>query len=226
LPPDWGLLTVPKSATGHAGRVPTTVAEIAAEVLAKTPESIRTQAPRESFVGLGGSSMDAVRLLALCERRLGRTLDLARLLSSSPLADVLAEATACQVMADPAGRTDQLREILPAQRGLLMAEAPGAKGALRTLVSAELTGPLDGAALHETLRWIVARHEALLTYVLLRFAAWLSRRGHSFTRLFALLRSALWQKLELRSLLEVYGTAGGGGWFLGTPEQAFLAGFS
>jgi acyl carrier protein len=154
---------VPKSATGHAGRVPTTVAEIAAEVLAKTPESIRTQAPRESFVGLGGSSMDAVRLLALCERRLGRTLDLARLLSSSPLADVLAEATACQVMADPAGRTDQLREILPAQRGLLMAEAPGAKGALRTLVSAELTGPLDGAALHETLRWIVARHEALRT---------------------------------------------------------------
>ena len=46
------------------------------------------------------------------------------------------------------------------------------------------------------------------------------------TRLFALLRSALWQKLELRSLLEVYGTAGGGGWFLGTPQQAYLAGFS
>jgi hypothetical protein len=59
-----------------------------------------------------------------------------------------------------------------------------------------------------------------------RFCAWLRQWSHSFTRLFALLRSALWQKLELRSLLEVYGTAGGGGWFLGTPEQAFLAGFS
>ncbi len=73
-------------------------------------------------------------------------------------------------------------------------------------------------------RWQV--WTALLTYVLLRFAAWLSQWGHSFTRLFALLRSALWQKLELRSLLEVYGIAGGGGWFLGTPQQAFLAGFS
>ena len=73
-------------------------------------------------------------------------------------------------------------------------------------------------------RWQV--WTALLTYVLLRFCAWLSQWTHSFTRLFALLRSALWQKLELRSLLEVYGTAGGGGWFLGTPEQAFLAGFS
>jgi hypothetical protein len=50
-------------------------------------------------------------------------------------------------------------------------------------------------------RWRV--WTALLTYVLLRFAAWLSQWGHSFTRLFALLRSALWQKLELRSLLEV-----------------------
>jgi hypothetical protein len=72
-------------------------------------------------------------------------------------------------------------------------------------------------------RWQV--WTALLTYVLLRFGAWLSQWAHSFTRLFALLRSALWQKLELRSLLEVYGTAGGGGRFLGTPQQAYLAGF-
>ena len=72
-------------------------------------------------------------------------------------------------------------------------------------------------------RWPV--WTALLTYVLLRFAAWLSQWSHSFTRLFALLRSALWQKLELRSLLEVYGTAGGGGRFLGTPQQTYLAGF-
>ena len=48
---------------------------------------------------------------------------------------------------------------------------------------------------------------ALLLYALLRFCAWLSQWGHSFTRLLALLRSALWQKLELLSLLEVYGTA-------------------
>jgi len=72
-------------------------------------------------------------------------------------------------------------------------------------------------------RWQV--WTALLTYVLLRFCAWLSQWAHSCTRLFALLRSALWQKLELRSLLQVYGTAEGGGRFLGTPQQAYLAGF-
>ena len=66
---------------------------------------------------------------------------------------------------------------------------------------------------------------ALLAYVLLRFCAHLGQWTHSFTRLFALIRSALWQNWELRSLLEVYGTAGGGGRFLGTPQQAYLAGF-
>ena len=45
-------------------------------------------------------------------------------------------------------------------------------------------------------------------------------------RVFTLLRSALWQKLELRSLLERYGTAGGGGHFLGTPAQAYLPGLT
>jgi len=72
-------------------------------------------------------------------------------------------------------------------------------------------------------RWQV--WTALLAYVLLRFCAFLGQWTHSFTRLFALIRSALWQKLELRSLLECYGTAGGGGRFLGQPEQAYLAGF-
>jgi hypothetical protein len=66
---------------------------------------------------------------------------------------------------------------------------------------------------------------ALLAYVLLRFCAYLGQWTHSFIRLFALIRSALWQNCELRSLLEVYGTASGGGRFLGTPQQAFLAGF-
>ena len=65
---------------------------------------------------------------------------------------------------------------------------------------------------------------ALLAYVLLRFCAHLGQWSHSFTRLFALIRSALWQKLELRSLLICYGTADGGGRFLGTPQQAYLAG--
>jgi len=72
-------------------------------------------------------------------------------------------------------------------------------------------------------RWQV--WTALLAYVLLRFCAFLSQWSHSFTRLFTLLRSALWQRLDLRRLLECYGTAAGGGRFLGTPQQAYLPGF-
>ena len=47
-------------------------------------------------------------------------------------------------------------------------------------------------------RWQV--WTALLVYVLLRFCAFLSQWAHSFTRLFTLLRSALWQRLDLRDL--------------------------
>jgi hypothetical protein len=72
-------------------------------------------------------------------------------------------------------------------------------------------------------RWQV--WTALLTYLLLRFCAWLSHWGHSFTRLFTLVRSALWLKLDLRGFLESYGTAAGSFRFLGTPEQAYLPGF-
>jgi hypothetical protein len=73
-------------------------------------------------------------------------------------------------------------------------------------------------------RWQV--WTALLVYLLLRFCAFLSQWAHSFTRLFTLIRSALWQRLELSSVLETYGTAGGGGRFLGRPEQAYLPGLT
>jgi len=88
----------------------------------------------------------------------------------------------------------------------------------RTLQLADFLGHNANAV-----RWQV--WTALLTYVLLRFCAWIGRWGHSFTRLFTLLRSALWLKLDLRSFLESYGTAGGSFRFLGTPEQAYLPGF-
>jgi hypothetical protein len=88
----------------------------------------------------------------------------------------------------------------------------------QTLQLADFLGHSEGAV-----KWQV--WTALLTYLLLRFCAFLSQWGHSFTRLFALLRSALWQKLELRSLLLSCGTAAGGGRFLGQPEQAYFAGF-
>jgi hypothetical protein len=72
-------------------------------------------------------------------------------------------------------------------------------------------------------RWQV--WTALLAYLLLRFCAWIARWGHSFTRLFTLLRAALWMRLDLRGLLESYGTAGGSLRFLERPTQAYLPGF-
>jgi hypothetical protein len=66
---------------------------------------------------------------------------------------------------------------------------------------------------------------ALLTYVLLRYLSYLSKWAHSFTRLFTVLRAALWEKLDLLNLLACYGTAGGSFRHLAQPEQAYFAGF-
>ena len=66
---------------------------------------------------------------------------------------------------------------------------------------------------------------ALLTYVLLRYQAFLSKWAGSFLRLWAVIRSGLWLKLDLVALLKSYGTAGGQFRLLGRPEQAYLPGF-
>ena len=71
-------------------------------------------------------------------------------------------------------------------------------------------------------RWQV--WTALLTCVLMRYLSYLSQWAHSFTRLFTLLRAALWEKYDLLKLLERYGTAGGHFRHLARPEQAYFAG--
>ncbi len=72
-------------------------------------------------------------------------------------------------------------------------------------------------------RWQV--WAALLAYVLLRYLSYLSKWAHSFTRLFTILRAALWEKLDLLQLLACYGTAGGSFRHLARPEQAYFPGF-
>src|ERR1022692_3664482 len=66
---------------------------------------------------------------------------------------------------------------------------------------------------------------ALLVYLLLRYLAFLSNWAHSFSRLFAIVRTCLWRKWDLLKLLARYGTAGGSFRYLGRPEQAFFPGF-
>ena len=73
------------------------------------------------------------------------------------------------------------------------------------------------------IRWQV--WTALLVYELLRFAAHIGQWGHSFTRLFAVVRAAIWERLDLVGLLRSYGTAGGSFTLLGSPQTSWLPGF-
>ena len=73
-------------------------------------------------------------------------------------------------------------------------------------------------------RWQV--WTALLVYLLLRYLAFLSEWNHSFSRLFTLVRVALWKKWDVLSLLRRYGTADGHFRYLARPEQSYLPGFA
>ena len=73
-------------------------------------------------------------------------------------------------------------------------------------------------------RWQV--WTALLLYVLMRFLCVISSWNHSFTRLFTLLRAALWRKIDLWDLLKFCGTAGGHFRYLATPQDAYFPGFA
>lgn len=86
--------------------------------------------------------------------------------------------------------------------------------------SLKLSGFLGHSA--NAVRWQV--YAALLVYVLLRYMAHLSAWGHSFTRLFAVARSALWERLALLALLKSYGTASGRMWVVGALQDAWLPG--
>lgn len=88
--------------------------------------------------------------------------------------------------------------------------------------SLRLTGFLGHSA--NAVRWQV--YAALLVYVLLRYLAHLSGWNHSFTRLFAVTRSALWERLDLLALLKSHGTAPGRMRVIGALDQAWLPGFA
>ena len=67
---------------------------------------------------------------------------------------------------------------------------------------------------------------ALLVHLLMRYLAHLSRWGHSFTRLFCVVRACLWERWHLFSTLQRYGTARPPGRICGRPEQAYLPHFA
>ena len=89
----------------------------------------------------------------------------------------------------------------------------------QTLQLADFMGYSENAV-----RWQI--WTALLVYVLLRFVAWQGNWKHTFTRLFTVVRGALWKCVDLFSLLDLYGTAHGATRIRAAPEQCYLPGFS
>ena len=66
----------------------------------------------------------------------------------------------------------------------------------------------------------------LLVHLLLRFLAWRSSWGHAFSRIAAVVRSALWQRWDLVALLKSYGTASPASGMSFSMKQAVFSGFT
>ena len=63
---------------------------------------------------------------------------------------------------------------------------------------------------------------ALLTYVILRFIAYMSKWKGTFARLFTTIRGVLWSRLDLYDLLKLCGTASGRQRMCMQPQQLYL----
>ena len=70
------------------------------------------------------------------------------------------------------------------------------------------------------IRWQV--WTALLVQLLMRYLAWASGWSQSFVRLYALVRSILWRKLDVFEVLKCYGTASGSYRTFAQPHQAYF----
>ena len=114
-----------------------------------------------TFGRLGGSSLQAYHLVALGERRLGRALDLPRLLGDTPLGDVLAGARPVAGRPAPVSPPGD-RPLLPGQEEMLTAHLAG-RDAVYRLVFSVAAPELDGARAGAALQALAARHESLRT---------------------------------------------------------------
>lgn len=66
---------------------------------------------------------------------------------------------------------------------------------------------------------------ALLLYLLLRFQVFLSQWSDSFNRILTIIRGTVWDRFDLRELLDFYGTAGTKWRMCASPQTAYLPGF-
>lgn len=74
----------------------------------------------------------------------------------------------------------------------------------------------------EAIRWQI--WSALLLYLLIRYQAWQSKWKYTFSRIFTLIRSLLWDRYRLSDILEYCGTAGEPWRMRASPQAAYLPG--
>jgi hypothetical protein len=134
--------------------------DLAADVTGRDRRTVQGGAAGSPFVTLGGTLQQAMRLQRRAGERLGLSLDLAALMGPAPLAEALARAVPARAPAR--GESGPLRPLLPGQRAAL-ADRHGSRAAHHVL-SAELSGPLDVAALRTAVAALSARHEGLRTF--------------------------------------------------------------
>ncbi|MET9697433.1 condensation domain-containing protein [Streptomyces sp. NPDC006529] len=141
--------------------------DLAADVLCRDRRTLPAGASGSPFLTLGGGLGQALRLQARADEQLGLLLDVAQLLGPAPLTDVLARAVVpapAAVRPAPApGRGARDLALLPGQSAPLTAQRYVGPGAVHRVLSAELAGPLDPAALRAALAGLGARHEGLRT---------------------------------------------------------------
>ncbi|CRK57733.1 Nonribosomal peptide synthetase [Alloactinosynnema sp. L-07] len=139
---------------------------LVAEILAMTEDDVAGAVRTESFVALGGTSLQAIGLVAAGQRRLGRDADIARVLSADPLADALADAAVFVDTAPPPADPDRgpsHRALLPGQKAMLAAHVLGQDLPYHLMFTLESTAPLDFGRVRATLTALAARHESLRT---------------------------------------------------------------
>ncbi|SBT65719.1 amino acid adenylation domain-containing protein [Micromonospora sediminicola] len=155
-------------AVGAPGTPPTPLAQVtgaAAAVLALDPSQLRELATGHSFASLGGSSLNAVQLVAEAAH-LGWHLELADLISREPLAHALRSARPAAPSPRPASPATPVRLVLPGQAGMLRWDDRGSGRPYHLLFTADIRdggGPDRVAA---AVGVLTARHESLRTMFL------------------------------------------------------------
>src|SRR5439155_3779422 len=120
----------------------------------------------ESFVALGGTSLQAIGLVSRGQHELGLDADIARVLAAGPLAEALLAAVpyveTAPLPADP--RRGQVhRDPLPGQKAMLAAHVLGHDQPYQLMFTLEPPEPLEEARNREALRALAGRHESLRT---------------------------------------------------------------